>query len=388
VNSFQAGGDGREALEFYKEHRAEMDEGAVCGWEHKFKPPKEISALQSCMNCRIDKPSTFAAEWQNDPEERAALGGECKQIRADDLAGKLDTREIGTAPRNTQTITAFVDLHDEVLIWMLVGWTPAFGGGIIEYGAFPQQRLPIFTVADPSPKLSDVFPRLERDARIYSGLCQLVPLLFQQSFPVVDAMPMNLSSCQIDSGYATDAVHDFIARSPLKSMLRASKGKSIGSDVRPMNTWRREPGDRVGQNWRIDARTTSKGRFVLYDTNAWKSFVAEGLIAEPGSPGAIFIPGTDPRKHELLFQHLTAEYRVRPAIVEVWKMRPGQSENHWLDCIVGAAVAASMAGLIYSAPGNLGEPPMPKPVVRKKSIVASYNEAQARKQLAGTSHAS
>jgi hypothetical protein len=33
-------------------------------------------------------------------------------------------------------------------------------------------------------------------------------------------------------------------------------------------------------------------------------------------------------------------------VVDEWKLRPEASENHWLDCLVGCAVAASMQGVV------------------------------------------
>ena len=31
--------------------------------------------------------------------------------------------------------------------------------------------------------------------------------------------------------------------------------------------------------------------------------------------------------------------------VDEWKLRPGVADNHWWDCLVGRAVAASMQGV-------------------------------------------
>jgi hypothetical protein len=31
--------------------------------------------------------------------------------------------------------------------------------------------------------------------------------------------------------------------------------------------------------------------------------------------------------------------------VDEWKIRPAQFDNHWLDCLVGCSVAASMQGV-------------------------------------------
>jgi len=33
-------------------------------------------------------------------------------------------------------------------------------------------------------------------------------------------------------------------------------------------------------------------------------------------------------------------------VVDEWKLRPEAVENHWLDCLVGCAVAASIQGAI------------------------------------------
>ncbi|WP_208093764.1 hypothetical protein, partial [Escherichia coli] len=53
-------------------------------------------------------------------------------------------------------------------------------------------------------------------------------------------------------------------------------------------------------------------------------------------------------------EHLTAEYKVRTEgrgrVVDEWKQKPHQPDNHWLDGIVGCAVAASIQGA--SLPGT------------------------------------
>ncbi len=36
----------------------------------------------------------------------------------------------------------------------------------------------------------------------------------------------------------------------------------------------------------------------------------------------------------------------RGRAVDEWKLRPEATENHWLDCLVGCAVAASIQGAI------------------------------------------
>ncbi len=60
--------------------------------------------------------------------------------------------------------------------------------------------------------------------------------------------------------------------------------------------------------------------------------------------------GDNPTLHRLLAEHITAEYRVktegRGRTVDEWKLRAAAVDNHWLDCLVGCAVAASIQGAI------------------------------------------
>jgi len=67
-----------------------------------------------------------------------------------------------------------------------------------------------------------------------------------------------------------------------------------------------------------------------------------------GDPGCLSLFGRQGSEHQLLAEHLTAEYRVRTEargrIVDEWKLRPDGRDNHWFDCLVGCAVAASIQG--------------------------------------------
>ncbi len=70
-----------------------------------------------------------------------------------------------------------------------------------------------------------------------------------------------------------------------------------------------------------------------------------------GDPGclSLFAPnqGAD---HRMVSEHLTSEYRVKTSgrgrELDEWKIRTPGADNHWLDCLVGCAVGASMQGAI------------------------------------------
>jgi hypothetical protein len=95
---------------------------------------------------------------------------------------------------------------------------------------------------------------------------------------------------------------------------------------------------------------------VVFDSNYWKSFVHARLAVAMGDKGCLSIFGRDPEAHRLLADHLTAEYRVktegRGRVVDEWKARPEAQENHWLDGIVGCAVAASVQGAVLAGTGG------------------------------------
>ena len=91
-------------------------------------------------------------------------------------------------------------------------------------------------------------------------------------------------------------------------------------------------------------------RHVVFDTNWWKSFVHARLAVAMGDRGGLSLFGSKSETHRLFAEYVTAEYFVktegRGRTVDEWKIRPEQSDNHWLDCLVGSAVAASIQGAV------------------------------------------
>jgi len=116
-------------------------------------------------------------------------------------------------------------------------------------------------------------------------------------------------------------------------------------------------------------------RTLLFVTDYWKSFIYARLAVAMGDHGCLSLFGDKPDLHRLLAEHLTAEYRVktqgRGRTVDEWKMRPKRSNNHWLDCLVGSAVAASMQGVVL--PGT-----DVKPLVKRQRLKLS--ELQRRRR--------
>ena len=78
-------------------------------------------------------------------------------------------------------------------------------------------------------------------------------------------------------------------------------------------------------------------------------------------------------KHEMLFDHIASEYPTRTEnkstgrTVDEWQLIPGR-DNHWLDGVVGAAVAASVAGV--SAVGAEAPRVAPRKVISREEMAA------------------
>jgi hypothetical protein len=127
----------------------------------------------------------------------------------------------------------------------------------------------------------------------------------------------------------------------------------------------------VGLNWRIpNVQGKRAVRHAVFDTNYWKSFLHARLAVSMGDRGCLSLFGDKSDLHRLFAEHITAEYRVktegRGRTVDEWKMRPSAQENHWLDGLVGCAVAASIQGAVL--PGTEGKPTVTKSRVKLSDL--------------------
>jgi hypothetical protein len=131
-----------------------------------------------------------------------------------------------------------------------------------------------------------------------------------------------------------------------------SKGMGLKAGNKPMAAYTRHPGERHGANWYIpNVSRSSEFRHVAFDANSWKTFVHARLATAAGDRGAMTLFGKNPEHHALFSEHVAeSEYYVitegQGRTVHEWKARPSKQDNHWLDCLVGCAVGASMQGCV------------------------------------------
>ena len=135
-----------------------------------------------------------------------------------------------------------------------------------------------------------------------------------------------------------------------------SKGTGLKAGNKPVCAYTRRPGERHGCNWYIpNVSRSSEFRHVAFDANSWKTFIHARLATIAGDHGALTLFGKKPEQHRLFAEHVAdAEtYFVTAGqgrTVHEWRPKPPKPDNHWFDCLVGCAVAASMSGV--KAPGE------------------------------------
>ncbi len=343
----------RDATAFYKRHRNAMDEGASVAWASRFNHD-ELSAIQHAMNLRLQDERAFFAEYQNEPlpEEKA----EDDLLSAETIAAKTSGHVRGEVPIGCTRLTMFVDVQGKALFWLVAAWEDDFTGYVVDYGTEPDQKLGLgahFTLRDTRRTLGNAAPRAGQEGAIYAGLERLAGSHLAREWRRDDGAMVRIDRCLIDAnwGASTDVVYQFCRQSSHAAALMPSHGRYVGASSIPFSDYKRKRGERIGLNWRVPVVTGKRAvRHVVFDTNYWKSFVHARLAVPMGDPGCLSLFGHKPEHHGLIAEHLTSEYRVRTEgrgrTVDEWKLRVDGLDNHWLDCLAGAAVAASMEGAV------------------------------------------
>ena len=344
------GDGGASATEFYRANKDAMDAGSRIAWPERFNYD-ELSAIQHAMNLKLQDEAAFFAEYQNEPlQTETIVEG---MLTADEVARKFNRLDRGCISIGCNHLTAFIDIQQKLLYYMVAAWEDNFTGYIVDYGCYPDQHRAYFTLRDARQTLVTEAEGTGLEGSIYAGLDSLTSKLLDREWQRDDGAAMKIGRCLIDAnwGHSTDVVYQFCRQSKHAAILMPSHGRFVGASSMPFSEYKRRPGDRVGLNWRIPNVHGKRAiRPVIYDTKWWKSFVHARLAVKMGDRGCLSLFGDNAEIHRMVGEQLTAEYFVktegRGRTVDEWKSRPEQPDNHWLDCLVGSAVASSMQGAV------------------------------------------
>jgi phage terminase large subunit GpA-like protein len=347
---------GEEATEFYRANRAAMDEGASIAWPERFNHD-ELSAIQHAMNLKLQDEAAFFAEYQNEPLPADAADRRRTHGRPDRRQAQPPAR--GEVPIGCSHLTMFVDVQATLLFYVVAAWEDDFTGYVIDYGTFPDQKRPYFTLRDARLTLSMATKASGLEG---SDLRRPRPLTgdhtWNREWRRDDGAMLRIERCLIDAnwGSSTDVVYQFCRQSAHAGIVMPSHGRFVGASSQPFSEYKRRPGDRIGHNWRMPNVPASGpcGTWSSTRTTGSRSCMPAG-----GADGRSRVPVAvwrQARPASLLAEHLTSEYRVktegRGRTVDEWKLRPERGDNHWLDCLVGCAVAASMQGAVLAGTGG------------------------------------
>ncbi|TWT51046.1 Phage terminase large subunit (GpA) [Rubripirellula amarantea] len=346
----RAGDGGAAGTEFYRQNREAMDAGAEVSWKERCNHD-ELSAIQHAMNLKLQDEAAFYAEYQNEPLPAETVDAD--QLTPEQVAGKINNMPRLTVPIAGNHLTAFIDVQGKLLFYVVAAWEDDFTGYVVDYGTYPDQQRPHFTLRDARHTLANATDGTGLEGSIYAGLDSLTTDLLGREWQRDDGAAMKIGRCLIDAnwGHSTNVVYQFCRQSPHASILLPSHGRFVGASSNPFSEYKRRPGDRVGLNWRIPSINGKRAiRHIIYDTNWWKSFTHARLAVAMGDHGCLSIFGDRPEQHRMFAEQIIAEYFVktegRGRTVDEWKARPEQPDNHWLDCLVGCAVGASMQGAL------------------------------------------
>lgn len=353
-----------DATEFYRQNKDAMDAGAVVAWPERLNYD-ELSAIQHAMNLKLQDERAFWAEYQNEPLPEETPQDD--ELTADQVAEKINRLKRGDVPVGCNHLTMFIDVQATLLFYVVAAWEDDFTGYVIDYGAYPDQKRNFFTLRDARQTLSTVSPNTGLEGSIYAGLEKLTGEQFAKRFRRDDGAEMQIDRCLIDAnwGSSTDVIYQFCRQSAHSAILLPSHGRFVGASSIPFSEYKRKMGDCVGLNWRIpNVQGKRAVRHVVFDTNYWKSFVHARLAVAMGDRGCLSLFGDKPDVHRLFAEHITAEFRVktegRGRTVDEWKLRVAAVDNHWLDGLVGCAVAASIQGVVLMGMDRCALPARPR----------------------------
>lgn len=380
AESLRTDGSFQTATDFYRENREAMDAGAEVSWEARYNHD-EISALQHAMNLKFQDETAFRSEYQNDPlpddDSDEAL------LTVDEIASKVSGLKQSRIPMACDKLTMFIDVQKALLFYVVTAWNDEFTGAVIDYGAWPDQRRRMFSLADANPTIQSVFPQAGFEGALYAALTELTDDYLSREWQREDGAMFKVERAMIDAnwGQSTDIVYQFCRQSTHSNLILPSHGRYVGASSKPMTEYRKKPGDRLGLNWMIPNVAGKRAiRHVIYDSNFWKSFIHARLAVALGDKGSLTFYGRAPLQHQLIAEHLTAEYRVKTAgrgrVVDEWKIRPQHNDNHFFDCLAGCAVCASMLGATLPEFGNGTK-------MRKGAIKLSNRRGGSREIVSG-----
>ncbi|MGB5335929.1 MAG: terminase gpA endonuclease subunit [Woeseiaceae bacterium] len=341
-----------KSRQFVLEHFDQLHEGSQVYWEER-KGESDVSALQHAMDLFYRDQGVFASEFQNNPLDE--FHAPPYDINIENLCRRTTGMPRGRVPDDIDKITAFIDTQRELLYYVVIAWSNTGRAYVIDYGACPDQQRHYWTKINVGYPLSAIFGD-DFETYLRSGLDWLLEAILDNEYTTESGGKVMVDRLAIDArwGESTHVIRKLCRESKFRARLHPSMGQYIGANSKPWMKIKSEVKTSKGRKG-VHAKLkvpTEGGRYeLIYDTNYWKSFVADRLLCSSGSPKAIVLFDAKPHLHRMFAEHCANEepFRVigktNNEVVE-WKQRAsGSPENDYWDCLVGNAALASTIGV-------------------------------------------
>lgn len=370
-----------KATEFYAAHRDVMDDGYVVSWEERYDKRFEISAQQHAMNLRIQLGPMFLPEYQNIGRQLVVTSA--IHITAKQLAEKQVEFKKGIVPTNANFVVAHIDVQDEIFYWVVFATDTDFNGTFIDYGTWPEVKIPYFTKHQTyswsliTTEFFKRFPehkdkairnnqgklRAPPEAKYYWGLSQVVNHLRGKRYirPTNPQREFEIQHLTVDTrwGQASETIKRYIREQGIPNLT-----PYYGAPLPPTNLQLEEYELREG--WIFEhqrnplvkepkwvMRPNPDGMwYMMADVNRLKDFLFSRLAVPLGdASGCITIHNAPVEYHEMFSNHIcNSEYpeplTARGRTKNMWKEREGTAyDNDYLDCAAGCMACAGLMGV-------------------------------------------
>ncbi|MDR1383609.1 MAG: hypothetical protein LBJ67_07165 [Planctomycetaceae bacterium] len=229
--------DAVKATMFYRNNREAMREGAKVAWEANYTG-NEIDALQHGMNIWADDFETFMSEYQNSPVNLAAQD---TAVDAKTIRSRLNGMKRGVIPADTYKITAFIDIHDDILYYCVCSFNDDFTGKVIDYGTFPEQVRKEFRKGENGLITMKREFGGKKERYLAMGLEMLIMQLLDCNYQIDDddndIDVVKIDKLLVDSGYMPEVIQETLRKIGQPNIIRPSYGVGIGAKKAPMADW-------------------------------------------------------------------------------------------------------------------------------------------------------
>lgn len=252
------------------------------------------------------------------------------KLDADALQNRTRPHTKGIVPPQATVLSGAIDVGKWLLHYCLPAWWPGGSGHLCDYGRGEV----------PSEHLAE-------EVAILTGLRQIRERMVAVG---PDGTVRHPACVLVDSGYKPDPVYAFVAEAG--NGWLASKGYGTSREPRrysaPKNT--SSSVIAIGEGYHVAAlkRNRRTVRLVEYDADYWKSWIHARLTTPLDADGSLSFYAGQPHEHLSLSKHLTSERKTEefePGKGMIVRWIRERRQNHWLDDLVMAAVAAHIAGL-------------------------------------------